>query len=126
MIIINMYNFSNVLVGKYHRARINSMVIEHRVTSVDGPFSESALCAKLLAMGYTVRRYVIPPGTLFPERSHNVDKIDAVVAGRFRIQMGDGSVILLTGDTLQVPRGAVHSAEVIGDQAVISLDAVKA
>jgi quercetin dioxygenase-like cupin family protein len=102
------------------------MVIEHRDTAVDGPFSESALCAKLLAMGYTVRRYVYSAGTLFPEHSHNVDKIDAVVAGRFRIQMGDDSVILQTGDTLQVPRGAVHSAEVIGDQDVISLDVVKA
>jgi len=35
------------------------------------------------------------------------------------------SIILTAGDCIAVPRGVVHSAEVIGNEAVESLDAVK-
>lgn len=61
----------------------------------------------------------------FPEHSHMQDKIDAVLAGRFRLAMMGLSVTLEAGDFPFVPRGVMHSAEVIGDASVISLDAVK-
>jgi mannose-6-phosphate isomerase-like protein (cupin superfamily) len=35
------------------------------------------------------------------------------------------SVILEAGDLLEVPKGVVHEAEVVGDEPVISLDAVR-
>lgn len=35
------------------------------------------------------------------------------------------SVTLVAGDCLHVPKGMLHSAEVVGDESVISLDAVK-
>jgi mannose-6-phosphate isomerase-like protein (cupin superfamily) len=35
-------------------------------------------------------------------------------------------VILEAGDCLHVPRGAEHSAEVVGDEPVVSLDGVRA
>jgi quercetin dioxygenase-like cupin family protein len=80
---------------------------------------------KLRGLGYSVNRYVYPPGTRFPDHDHNVDKIDAVLAGQFRMTIYGQSVILKAGDCLKVPRGVIHSAEVIGDQAVVSLDAIK-
>jgi quercetin dioxygenase-like cupin family protein len=80
---------------------------------------------KLRGLGYSVNRYVYPPGTCFPDHDHNVDKIDAVLAGQFRMTIYGQSVILKAGDCLKVPRGVIHSAEVIGDQAVVSLDAIK-
>ena len=91
----------------------------------DGPFTEEALRSKLERRGYGVSRYVYAPGTLFPDHTHSVDKIDAVVSGRFRMRMGGREVVLESGDCLAVPRGAVHSAEVVGDEPVVSLDAVK-
>jgi len=91
----------------------------------DGPLSEAALRAKLEARGYRVSRYVYPPGTVFPEHTHAVDKIDAVLAGRFRMVLEGREVILERGDALAVPRGAVHRAEVVGDEAVVSLDATR-
>lgn len=91
----------------------------------DGSLTEQALRNKLQRLGYSVSCYVYPPGTYFPDHTHATDKIDAVIAGQLRIAMGDDSVILKAGDFIQVPRGAVHSAEVIGDQPVVSLDAVK-
>jgi mannose-6-phosphate isomerase-like protein (cupin superfamily) len=51
--------------------------------------------------------------------------MDAVVSGRFRIRMGAEEIILEAGDAVHVPRGAEHSAEVVGMQPVVSLDAVK-
>ncbi|MET0068913.1 MAG: cupin domain-containing protein [Candidatus Thiodiazotropha sp.] len=101
------------------------MQIEHWDETVDGEISEAAMRAKLEALGYRVTRYVYPPGTYFPPHEHAVDKIDGVLSGRFRMSMGSRSVILEAGDTLHLPRGAVHSAEVVGDQPVISLDAIK-
>ncbi len=91
----------------------------------DGPLTESALRDRLEARGYHVSRYVYPPGTFFPEHSHDQDKIDAVLSGRFRMTMGDEEVILERGDNLEVPRGVMHSAEVIGDDPVVSLDATR-
>ncbi len=80
---------------------------------------------KLEKRGYSVTRYTYAPGTSFPEHSHSIDKIDAVLAGRFRMSMNGQAVILEPGDCLAVPRGMPHTAEVIGDEPVVSLDATK-
>jgi quercetin dioxygenase-like cupin family protein len=99
--------------------------LEHWDTTRDGPLSEAALAAKLRARGYHVSRYVYPPGTRFPDHTHSIDKIDAVVSGRFRMTLGGHAVVLEAGDCIAVPRDAVHSAEVVGDEPVVSLDATR-
>ncbi len=102
-----------------------SLQIEHWDTKIDGELTETAMRQKLQSKGFQVSRYVYPPGTCFPDHSHHVAKIDAVLSGQFMMRMAGQSVILHAGDTLGVPRGAVHSAEVLGDEPVVSLDAVK-
>jgi len=77
------------------------------------------------AEGYLCSVYTYPPGTVFPEHRHDVDKVDAVLAGQFRITIGDESVILTAGDYVYVPAGVVHRAEVVGDEPVVSIDAAK-
>jgi mannose-6-phosphate isomerase-like protein (cupin superfamily) len=99
--------------------------VEHWDTKADGPLTEVALCRKLEQRGYRVTRYVYPPGTVFPEHSHNVDKIDAVMSGRFRMTRQGKSVVLGSGDCLAIARGVIHSAEVVGNEPVVSLDAVR-
>jgi quercetin dioxygenase-like cupin family protein len=99
--------------------------VERWKVEFDGPLSESALRRKLERLGYRVSRYVYPPGTEFPPHTHDVEKMDAVLAGRFRIMMQGEEVLLGPGDAVLVPRGAEHSAEVVGNDSVISLDAVK-
>ena len=101
------------------------MAISRWNSALDGEFSESALRGKLEAMGYRVARYVYSPGTVFPDHKHDVDKIDAVVSGRFRLIIGGHVAILGPGEWVTVPRGVTHSAAVIGDEKVVSLDAVK-
>ena len=58
-------------------------------------------------------------------RLYRIWGVFAVLAGQFRITMGGKSVVLGPGDAVEVPRGAEHSAEVIGDETVVSLDAVE-
>ena len=102
------------------------MQVERWNAERDGPLSEQALRRKLEGLGYSVSRYTYPPGTFFPPHTHGEDKMDAVISGRFRIRMGADEVVLEAGDAVRVPRGAEHSAAVVGGQAVVSLDAVKA
>jgi quercetin dioxygenase-like cupin family protein len=86
------------------------MTLEHWDVEREGPLSEAALRRKMESLGYAVSRWVYPPGTVFDFHSHEVDKLDAVLSGRFR---------------LCVPAGALHRAEVVGDEPVVSLDGVK-
>ena len=104
---------------------MNTVQIQRWNETRDGVLSEENMRRKLHAQGYTVSRYVYPPGTFFPEHEHAVDKIDGVLAGRFRLTMHGREVVLEPGDCLAVPRGALHSAEVVCGDPVISLDAVR-
>lgn len=97
----------------------------HWDETVDGVLTESALISKLESLGYSCTQYVYPPGTVFPEHDHAVDKIDAVLSGKFKITMQGNSVILQEGDYVYVPKGCIHRAEVIGKNPVISIDGIK-
>jgi quercetin dioxygenase-like cupin family protein len=98
----------------------------HRWDSqTDGELSEKALRRKLEAQGYSVTRYLYSPGTHFPEHTHGVDKIDAVLSGQFELIVAGTENILGPGDWIAVPRGVPHTARVVGDEPVVSLDAIK-
>jgi quercetin dioxygenase-like cupin family protein len=99
--------------------------IHHWNAALDGPFTEARLRAKLEAQGYQFARYTYEPGMVFPDHTHGIDKIDAVVSGRFRLVVSGHTAVLGPGDWIEVPRGAVHSAAVVGDEPVVSLDGIK-
>lgn len=101
------------------------MAVRRWNEAADGPPREDALRARLEALGYRVARYTYEPGTVFPDHTHGVDKIDAVVSGRFRLVVSGHLHVLGPGDWIEVPRGAVHSATVLGDEPVVSLDAIR-
>ena len=91
-----------------------------------GAVSEAAMRQHLEAAGYDVSRYHYPPGTYFPPHTHDVDKKDTVLAGKLKIAWEGGSVVLEPGDMIEIPAAAAHSAEVVGSETVLSLDATKA
>lgn len=91
----------------------------------DGAVEERALREELEERGFRVSRYVYPPGTEFPPHTHDADKIDAVVSGRFRLSVEGEEIVLGPGDRAAVPAGAEHTAEVVGDEPVVSLDATR-
>lgn len=101
------------------------ITIEHWDTASDGVLTESGLRRKLETRGYRVSRYHYPPATRFPAHTHDMDKLDAVLSGRFLIAIGDVQLVLEAGDCLYIPAGVSHSAEVLGEDDVISLDGVR-
>lgn len=101
------------------------MAVHRWNSTLDGDFSEAALRTKLEAQGYRVARHTYEPGTVFPDHKHGVDKVDAVVSGRFRLIIGGHVAMLGPGEWVDVPSGAIHSAAVVGSEPVVSLDAVK-
>lgn len=60
-------------------------MIEHWDPDTDGNLNEENMRTKLGARGYTINKYIYPPGTYFPDHSHEVDKIDGVLSGQFRM-----------------------------------------
>src|SRR5262245_17761071 len=88
-----------------------------------GELSEKCMRRRLESEGYSVSRYDYLPGTFFPNHTHQFDKKDAVLRGRFLIRALGREFLLGPGDILEVPAGTVHSAEVIGSETVVSLDA---
>ena len=101
------------------------MTLQHWDPNAQGPLTESALLSRLERKGYRVTCYVYPPGARFGDHTHSTDKIDGVLSGRLRMVLEGREVILGPGDCIAVPRGAVHSVQVIGPSPVVSLDAVK-
>lgn len=93
--------------------------------SARGPLSEANMRRMLESEGYQVTRYRYPPGTFFSEHTHAIDKKDAVLAGRLRIGTSEGEVVLGAGDCIEIPAGMEHTAEVEGDETVVSLDATR-
>ena len=92
---------------------------------IDGVLNECSLRRKLEDRGYRVSSYTYSPGTYFSDHKHGQSKIDAVLSGTFRMGMYGEFVDLGPGDWIEVPAGATHSAEVIGNEPVVSLDAIK-
>jgi len=100
------------------------MPIDHWNEKVDGPLSEESMRRKMEKMDCVVRRYIYPPGTYFPAHAHQMDKIDGVISGHFRLEMDGHRLVLEAGDMLTIPRGGLHSAEVVGNEPVVSLDGI--
>ena len=90
-----------------------------------GALSEAAMRRRLEQEGYTVSRYVYPPGTCFDDHTHPVDKKDTVLAGRLRIIAQGEEFVLGAGDMIEIPAGTLHNAAVVGSEAVVSLDATR-
>ena len=99
------------------------MKIRHWDPTTDGPLSIETVRDRFEDMGYTCTCYTYTPGTVFPEHTHDTDKFDFVLKGRFMINMNDENRILRSGDYVFIPRDTIHRAAVVGDEDVVSIDA---
>jgi quercetin dioxygenase-like cupin family protein len=90
-----------------------------------GKLTEAAMRRRLEAEGYAVSRYHYPPGTCFPEHTHAIDKKDTVLKGRLKIGAAGQEFVLRAGDMIEIPAGTPHTAEVVGRETVVSLDATR-
>ena len=90
-----------------------------------GPLNEKNMRQRLQGEGYHVQSYRYPAGTYFSEHTHKLDKKDAVLTGKLQIETDDETFLLERGDILEIPAGCSHSAEVVGAETVLSLDATR-
>ena len=102
---------------------MTDLKITHWDEDIDGVFSADKLRTKLEKEGFTVIPYTFPPGTVFSDHTHAVDKKDAITSGKFSFTMHGKTVVLSAGDTIFVPKNTVHAAHVVGDEDVGFLDA---
>jgi quercetin dioxygenase-like cupin family protein len=93
-----------------------------RWQAADGALSEKRMMRMLEMEGYDVLVFTYRPGTVFPDHEHAQAKCDGVLSGTLRISVGDAVFDLTAGDRLYVPAGTRHSAEVVGEKTVVSLD----
>lgn len=88
----------------------------------DGPLSERRMMKLMEFEGYAVLVYTFRAGTLFPPHEHTRDKCDGVLEGILRVTVGESVFDLSAGDRLYLPAGTPHSAQVVGQKTVVSLD----
>ena len=98
---------------------MSGLQVEKWNTEIDGPLNEASMRRKLKSQGYSCIKYTFPPGTDFPDHTHNVSKKDSIIAGQFRFAMKGGEVILQPGDMIEVP------AVPAGSESVVFFDATK-
>ena len=91
----------------------------------DGPITEKRMMGVMESEGYEVASYVYRAGTVFGPHEHAQDKCDGVVQGVLRVVVGDETFDLGSGDRLYLPAGTRHSAQVVGNETVLSLDGTR-
>ncbi|KAK2170272.1 hypothetical protein LSH36_3g01029 [Paralvinella palmiformis] len=100
----------------------SSLPVESWDDAKDGPLSIENMKKKLESQGYHCTQYEFGPGTVFPDHDHSITKKDAIVSGRVRFTMNNKTVIMKPGDMLEVPKGVVHNAAVVGNEPVVFFD----
>jgi mannose-6-phosphate isomerase-like protein (cupin superfamily) len=91
----------------------------------DGPITEKRVMGLMESEGYEVASYAYREGTVFSPHEHAQDKCDAVLQGVLRVVVRDETFDLCPGDRLYLPAGTRHSAQVVGNVTVLSLDGTR-
>ena len=66
-------------------------------------------------------RFEMVPGDAYGDHSHPEAEIRWVVCGRMRILVNQEELILEPGDRLDLAANVVHSADVFGEEVVVTL-----
>ncbi|VDK40055.1 unnamed protein product [Taenia asiatica] len=100
-------------------------VVHHWDEAEDGVLSRATMKAKLQKMGYSATPYTFGAGNVFGTHTHDADKMDVVVDGELEFSMYGKSIVLKSGDALEIPKGEPHSAKVLGNKKLEFFDATK-
>ena len=72
----------------------------------------------------TMVRYVYQPGAVFPVHSHPEEQVTVVISGRIRFTVAGEAIELSAGQAAVIPSDVPHGAEVVGDEAVETFNAL--
>jgi quercetin dioxygenase-like cupin family protein len=73
------------------------------------------------ADGYRVYTWTDAPGTTYPPHTHATEQSHCVLHGSIGLKVGEQEYVLAPGDRDYLPANALHSAHVVGDEAVTYL-----
>jgi quercetin dioxygenase-like cupin family protein len=86
-----------------------------------GQVTINKIRARLEQEGLYPSRFDMVPGDSYGDHSHPEAEIRWVVSGRMRLCIGGEELILTPGDRLDLAAGVVHSADVVGDEVVVTV-----
>lgn len=101
------------------------VLLEKWDKSTAGALTAENVASVLQSRGYRclVERY--DPGTVMHEHAHGEPRKDALVSGRLQVGMFGKEVVLSPGDIINIPEGIDHDAVVLGNEAVVLVEAAK-
>jgi len=86
-----------------------------------GQVTINKIRARLEQEGLKPSRFDMMPGDVYGDHAHADAEIRWVVSGRMRVKVKDEEIILEPGDRLDLAANVVHSADVVGDEVVVTL-----
>ena len=86
-----------------------------------GQVTINKIRARLEREGLSPSRFDMIPGDSFPDHSHSEAEIRWVTSGKMRVVIGNEEIILGPGDRLDLAPNIVHSADVAGDEVVVTV-----
>ena len=88
-----------------------------------GQVTINKIRARLEQEGLSPSRFDMIPGDSYPDHSHPDDEIRWVVSGQMRVCIGSEQIDLGPGDRLDLAPKVTHSANVVGDDVVVTVAA---
>ncbi|MDO8547925.1 MAG: cupin domain-containing protein [Nitrospirales bacterium] len=86
-----------------------------------GQITINKIRARLEQEGLSPTRFEMVPGDVYGDHAHPDAEIRWVVSGRMRILVNQEELILEPGDRLDLAANVVHSADVFGEEVVVTL-----
>ena len=86
-----------------------------------GQITINKIRARLEQEGLRPYRFEMVPGDVYGDHAHPEAEIRWVVSGRMRVCVSGEEIILEPGDRLDLPANVVHSADVFGEEVVVTL-----
>ncbi len=86
-----------------------------------GQITINKIRARLEQEGLRPYRFELVPGDVYGDHAHPEAEIRWVVSGRMRIRIAHEEIILEPGDRLDLAANVVHSADVFGEEVVVTL-----
>lgn len=93
-----------------HVVRKSDSVAEEPVERARGAYIRWLIDRRDGAPNFELRRFRIRPGGSIPLHMHpEIEHIQYVLRGRYRVQLGGSEVVVSAGDALFIPAGTVHA-----------------
>jgi quercetin dioxygenase-like cupin family protein len=88
-----------------------------------GQVTINKIRARLEREGLSPSRFDMIPGDSYPDHSHSEAEIRWVASGKMRVVIGNEEIVLGPGDRLDLAPKVAHSADVVGDDVVVTVAA---